>query len=653
MRNNMRGMAGRGIWVILWLAIMCGSGFIESFTGSGSAGAEMDSAMQTKNFHTDIVVGEDQSYQVSENIDVEFLQSRHGIYRYVPYKGSVNASVPYIADITEVSANTQVDVSSEKGNKVFRLGSQDTYLTAGEHEYQLSYKVTPRFQKDSYDKVYYNVFPSQWQNDIPAGSGFTITFPKSFNTDKFKLFYGTYGEQRDAASILDLTWDKNTVTGVLKTDLLLGEGVTSVVDVGEGYFTGVHTVGELPWLLLVPAVLVFVLIFMMFLRFGRDEEIIPSIQYEPPKELDSASVGYIIDGQIEEKDLLSLIIYWADKKILRMEEQKDEGLCLYKLQELGQDAPDYQQTIFRKLFEKGGQCKLDSLKYKFTGTLDIAKAQLKKHFIRNGKDMIYTRSSKVSRNIARILCTLPFGIFILVTDSYSYTGMGRIILDAAMWILLFVGVFIFCGVIDKWYAAAGTGRKQKAALTIGVCFLSTAIYLGCYIMRVLQKEIFCYPWILGIVLVLTGAMIGMTVFMKKRTSQCVEWMGRLAGMRDFIETAELDRMNEMAKTNPEWFYHIIPYAYVFGLSDVFAKKLKSLELAAPDWYSPYNSYTFFDFYLFSHCMTHSLGRAASTLTVSQPPAVSGQSGGFGGGGFSGGGGGFSGGGFGGGGGGSW
>lgn len=59
--------------------------------------------------------------------------------------------------------------------------------------------------------------------------------------------------------------------------------------------------------------------------------------------------------------------------------------------------------------------------------------------------------------------------------------------------------------------------------------------------------------------------------MKQRTKQCVEWMGRLAGLRDFIETAELDRMKVMAEEHPEMFYHILPYASVLGVSDIFQR----------------------------------------------------------------------------------
>ena len=85
--------------------------------------------------------------------------------------------------------------------------------------------------------------------------------------------------------------------------------------------------------------------------------------------------------------------------------------------------------------------------------------------------------------------------------------------------------------------------------------------------------------------------------MKKRTHQCVEWMGYLAGLRDFIETAELDRMKVLAKDHPDMFYHILPYSMVFGLFDLYAKKLDALKLPAPDWYVYGGSDPYFHYYM--------------------------------------------------------
>ena len=45
-----------------------------------------------RKFDVDVRVGEDGSYTVTENIKVKFVNPRHGIYRYISYKGKVITS---------------------------------------------------------------------------------------------------------------------------------------------------------------------------------------------------------------------------------------------------------------------------------------------------------------------------------------------------------------------------------------------------------------------------------------------------------------------------------------------------------------------------------------------------------------------------------
>ena len=126
------------------------------------------------------------------------------------------------------------------------------------------------------------------------------------------------------------------------------------------------------------------------------------------------------------------------------------------------------------------------------------------------------------------------------------------------------------------------------------------------------------------------------------------------GLREFIKTAELDRLKAMAEDNPEWFYSVLPYTYVFGLSDVFAKRLETLAIPAPEWYvSSSPDYLTWNYYMFSRQMSKSMQHVTSTLTKVDPGKFIRRRKYSGGSSFCGSSGGFSGGGFGGGGGGSW
>ena len=45
----------------------------------------MPQYMRTEEFNVDVVVAEDNTLSITEEISVDFLTSRHGIYRYIPY----------------------------------------------------------------------------------------------------------------------------------------------------------------------------------------------------------------------------------------------------------------------------------------------------------------------------------------------------------------------------------------------------------------------------------------------------------------------------------------------------------------------------------------------------------------------------------------
>ena len=141
------------------------------------------------------------------------------------------------------------------------------------------------------------------------------------------------------------------------------------------------------------------------------------------------------------------------------------------------------------------------------------------------------------------------------------------------------------------------------------------------------------------------------VLMRKRTERGARLQGQILGFRDFIETAELEKLNMLVEEDPEYFYNVLPYAYVMGLSDKWAKKFEKIRVNQPDWYYGYNTTSIYSMLWYSQ-MFNSCAKSMESSVINSIVASAADSGGGSiGGGF--GGGGFSGGGFGGGGGGSW
>lgn len=610
-----------------------------------------DSNMQTTAYDVQIEVKEDNRYVIQEQIDVNFLNERHGIYRYVPVMGcsifekqdGEIEKIPYYAEVTDIQASTECDAYEENGSQVMQLGSADTYVY-GPTSYQIAYEYTPVFQQENYSNIYLNIYPTQWQNEIPEGSRFEITFPKKVNPDAIQFYYGPYGSVKDANDILSWELQGNVLTGTLTETLPLGSGLTIFSNVGEDYFEFVYVMDSPMAISLFCSVFFLLIAVLLFCLFGRDEKIIPSIQYQPPKGMDSAAVGYIIDGAVEDRDVISLIIYWADQGYLSIYEDNGK-MQLKKRKDLPEDAPIYQKTMFQRFFKKKDEIYLNSLKYKFSDTMDAVKEGVKLCY--SGENRIYTQSSAVARVFSYIFCGFPMLFYLYLKSLYCYIDDFQFLAEGLLTILLYVGVFVLCRGVDRWYGKSSAERRKYVGVGGVFSFACVLGFLGMYIVQVQQGGVFNFVPSAVVMTAATGMMIPLVVFMRKRTHQCVEWMGYLAGLRDFIETAELERMKVMAKESPQLFYHIIPYAYVFGLSDVFAEKMKDLALEAPEWYNTTTRYDYFDYYMFHRVFSKNLEKVTETLTVPKPETSSGS---FGSGSS---GGGFSGGGFGGGGGGSW
>ena len=156
-------------------------------------------------------------------------------------------------------------------------------------------------------------------------------------------------------------------------------------------------------------------------------------------------------------------------------------------------------------------------------------------------------------------------------------------------------------------------------------------------MNIIVYIIIALDTVIGLTSTLAFIVMFFNSYMSKRTPYGTEMLGRIGGFKNFLETAEKDKLETLVMENPQYFYDILPYTYVLGVSDKWMKKFESITVEPPTWYVGYH-YSAFDMMMFHHFMNTTMTTATSSMT-SRPS--------------SGGGGGFSGGGSGGGGGGSW
>ena len=135
------------------------------------------------------------------------------------------------------------------------------------------------------------------------------------------------------------------------------------------------------------------------------------------------------------------------------------------------------------------------------------------------------------------------------------------------------------------------------------------------------------------------------IFSQRRNDESTKYYNKIMGFKDYLLKVEKEKLELLVEENPNYFYDILPYAYVLGISKKWSKKFESIVMPAPTWYVG-NMYDIntgrFDVNKFSSSLERTLATTSTTMS-SRPYESSGSSGG----------GSFSGGGGGGGGGGSW
>ena len=87
-----------------------------------------------------------------------------------------------------------------------------------------------------------------------------------------------------------------------------------------------------------------------------------------------------------------------------------------------------------------------------------------------------------------------------------------------------------------------------------------------------QDPIYLIGYGLGLACVL--GMVICLKYLSKRTPYGNEILGKLRGFRNFLETTEKEKLETMVMQDPTYFYNILPYTYVLGVSDKWIKKFE-------------------------------------------------------------------------------
>ncbi len=584
-------------------------------------------------YNIDMFVNENNTFDITETITVYFNKAKHGIYRTLPLKNKVTrmdgSTSKNRAQVTNVSVDHPYTTSKAFGNYTIKIGDKDKTITELQtYTIKYTYNIGKDPIKD-YDELYYNLIGNDWDTVI-GNLNFTITMPKNFDQSKLGFSSGKKGtiENQNISYYVD----DNKIIGSYNEVLEVGEAVTVRCELEEGYFVGaslsINTFDLI--LFLLPVVFLLIAIFLWY-KYGKDDSVVETVEFYPPENFNSLEIGFLYKGKAEQEDVTSLLIYLANQGYIKISETKSKSLFskkanfkITKLKEYDKENLN-EQLFFSGLFKNKDEVKAADLYNDFYITANRILANMN---TKENKNKIFETSAS-SKKIVFILMLLIAYCLITTLPILAYSDLS--ILPFA---LLFPGI----GFSVMLSMLSSKEKFLKIfAITWGSLFGGVP-WLSIVFPTLLQDPIYLLGYSIGII-----CMIGIFICLKyspKRTQYGNQILGKIKGFKTFLETAEKEQLEAMVLKNPSYFYNILPFTYVLGISDLWIKKFEVINIQAPNWY---DSDSLFDIHSFGTFMNNTMTSAGSAMTSSPSSSSSGSSSG----------GGSSGGGSGGGGGGSW
>ena len=594
-----------------------------------------------EDYDIQVVVNEDDTYEVTETIKVHFTLPSHGIYRTIPLRTTLDRDgqkSTYYARVKDFEMLSGQAWEDESESDVFsaRIGDAG-WFTDTETTYKMRYTYDNKGDHfKNGDEFYYNLIGTAWEAQAINHVSFDVKFPKKIDMSKVGIKTG------DNEMVSFEAVSNQEIKGATSRNVLGGLTVRAVLP--EGYFTRQEETSVIPLLVLTGLMLLLAIIgFVLWRRHGRDPEIVETEEFYPPEKLSAPEVGYLSEGEVQGKQVISALLSLADKGYLKITEttvpvglRKKKTKTSYEITKLREYDGDIigESTFMDGLFEEGDTVGIEDLQNKFYKTVKEIEKEIEARY----ESKLY--DAKAASYATILKAGGVIGLIIMLIISYlSGSGLG-LGFDMLKGPIYFVVATVFLLTIGFGGVTKKINERQHYGGIIGYG-LCIAVGIGFCILVDIAPGIRFIPFMIGIAMCFL--LFLMSALCERKTDWYAGVLGKIRGYKRFLEVAEKDKMEMLAEQDPQYFYKNLAFAFALGVTAVYAKHFASLATEPPDWYtssvihtgsSPATSMSFLN-------SMDSMMSSISTSMTSSP------SDGGGGGSFSGGGGG------GGGGGGSW
>lgn len=555
----------------------------------GTAANIKDANVEYKSVDKTIIIDGKKSCDITERITVGFRKSGinvglsrnvsrvNKITRIVGGKKYVNTTINKL-QLYSVTLNGAEEYSfvEERGDYYYiNTGADGDYKQADFYVYEIHYRydMSDDFIK-RFDDFTFDIMDYGFRGAVGKFSA-KITLPKEFLGDKSieeALTFRTNGMSPLGYEAVNAAFDAETLTVSCSYGKLdAGNGLTMQLILPQGYFDNVYKPVPLYWATLAVTLAAAVAIALIIItsRYVRGVVVVP--EFYPPEGFSPLDVARSYRGSIRSKDFAALIISWANKGLVSIRLKGKKRVILKKLKSYDcktvTDYSKHERDFFNRLF--GFSNVYDTVAER-RGVGDGGKERLYKAVKalykpkpEQTKELVIKRLAVTALSLVPlIMCIIWHGA---ATGNSSSYVMQFVLLFPLVAILVFIYIPMPLLFKIAWCAIFGGAPFVVVITTL------KSVY-DIWFLSYIAAAIF----ILGI----ASSLLVRSFGKEERRAR-----GAVLGFKRFLVLAELDKLNALLEDNPEYFYDILPYCYVFGITKKMEKKFSALNVSPPKYFN--------------------------------------------------------------------
>lgn len=417
----------------------------------------------------------------------------------------------------------------------------------------------------------------------------------------------------------------------------LTKSLTIDIELPEGYFVGGSW--NYGWGSFIICLIIFIITIWNFIRWKKYGKNFPkkseTVEFYPPENYSSAEIGYIYGKQTNKKLTISLIVQLASKGYIKIDEVKNKKkeIQITNLITKPKEALSYDDlvpkrvikvrklkvvdpkilnkkelTMMAYLFTKSDEKELKSNIEKFEKVRD---SLIEKGFIEIISDNEDIRLEELNKRKEEYEASQKQ--YELEKVNYN-NKIGKLPsltnLESIVYTRLFEkdNIIILSEHKTFYKAFEDVESKLKSSLkdliddkiatkkmiqSIFISIITLILHLISYCLVEDMDPSWNIIYTMSFICILIN--IYFTIIMKRKTEYGETIIAKVKGFKNFLETAEKDKLETLVLENPNYFYNILPYTYVLNVSKKWIEKFENIHIPQVDMgtydFNSFNSFS--------------------------------------------------------------